>query len=249
MQIHGIQLERNWDIDHLCFRADSIDSYEQLKIEFKRYGHLLIESEVNGRPISTFKLHQPIHFKEWTIDLIELPAPKPGKIITRGFEHIEIVCDLPFDELIERYSHLPMDKKGLTKDFNQELELSLGERNIKFHHLSLESVVNLENNLKVWSAIKNLKILNLLKDDSVVLFGDLLLNNPDSPVELYSSSSESKVRSLFGHLDRFDVKPNVCSFTFESVLFRIFFQEGRPLERPEFKNFQKKERQLKYQKN
>lgn len=164
LKVNGILLENHWDIDHICFRSDSDEDYRDLKQSFIKFGDLLIESEVNGRLISTFKLHKPLDFWDWQIQLVELPAPKAGKIVERGFEHIEVVIDLPFDEILRKYPHLPFDDKGLMKIFNRELEISLGKRNIKFHHSSLESVIQIEKNTKVWSALSESKILEKFKD-------------------------------------------------------------------------------------
>lgn len=39
------------------------------------FGHLLGETQVNGRPIATFRLHEPVRYQQWRIDALELPAP------------------------------------------------------------------------------------------------------------------------------------------------------------------------------
>lgn len=163
MQRNSIELMPHWDIDHICYRTHSDHNYLQVKEAFKQFSRVLVESEVNGRLITTFKLKEPIYFNEWQIDLVELPAPKIGKVTKEGYEHIEIVCDCPFREIKEKYSHCEYDEKGLTKDFNKELEIVLGDRNIKFHHSSLESVINMETNELVWNSLNELKILNVLK--------------------------------------------------------------------------------------
>ena len=134
----------HWDIDHLCYRVESLERYLILKREISNFSTMLTETLVNGRPIAVFKLDHAIEFGEYRIDVVELPAPKFGKIVTEGFEHIEVVCDVPLTELAEQYAHLNLDTGGMKKDFNQELEICIGERNLKFHLLSLESVVRLE---------------------------------------------------------------------------------------------------------
>lgn len=152
LERHQIHLEPHWDIDHLCYRAPTEQKYQELKNMFLAFSDLLAETPVNGRMIATFQLHTPIPFRDWVIDLIELPAPKPGKSTPEGFEHIEVVCDTPFSELQSKHGHLNLDLGGLKKPFNQELEIVLGERNIKFHHLSLQSVIWFEARGNVWPA-------------------------------------------------------------------------------------------------
>lgn len=139
-------LDKHWHIDHLCYRTSTQENYLSTKKQFESFSKLLIESEVNGRLISTFKLPASIIFNDWEIDLIEVPAPKAGKITTDGFEHFEIVCDLTFDEIKSRYAQCQFDESGLAKNFNQELEVIFDSFALKFHHLSLESVINIEMN-------------------------------------------------------------------------------------------------------
>lgn len=141
---HRIEIIPKWVIDHLCYRTATETEYQTLKTEFLNFSDLLIESPVNGRLISTFKLHRAIVFQNWSIDVVELPSPKKGKDTPRGFEHIEVVCDVPFSELIEKYSHLKLDLGGLSKSINPELEICLGRRNIKFHHTTLAEVIQIE---------------------------------------------------------------------------------------------------------
>lgn len=151
LERNRIKLEPHWDIDHLCYRAATEERYQELKNMFLSFSELLVESPVNGRMISTFKLDVPIVYQDWLIELIELPAPKVGKETAEGFEHIEVVVDEPFAKLQEKYAHLKLDEGGLRKPFNQELEIVLGERNIKFHHISLESVIRFEAKGQIWS--------------------------------------------------------------------------------------------------
>jgi hypothetical protein len=139
-----IEVLPNWVIDHLCYRTATETEYNILKNEFLNFSDLLIESPVNGRLISTFKLHKSIAFQSWSIEVIELPSPKKGKTASTGFEHIEVVCDVPFSKLIEKYSYLKLDLGGLSKPLNQELEICLGARNIKFHHMPLSEVIQIE---------------------------------------------------------------------------------------------------------
>jgi len=89
---HKVELQPHWSIDHLCFRVESQESYERHKRTFSQFGAMLIESEVNGRMIATYK-----------IDVVELPAPKAGKVTPEGFEHIEVVVDEPSEKLIAQY--------------------------------------------------------------------------------------------------------------------------------------------------
>lgn len=139
----GIQIG-SWEIDHLCFRTSSLDNYEEMKRIFSGLGTLLVESDVNGRDIATYKFHEPIIYKNYIIPLVEVPAPKPGRDIDEGWEHIEVVIDISFDELMKKYSGLNFDTKALSKELNPELVLKFEDCSIKFHHQSLEEVIRIE---------------------------------------------------------------------------------------------------------
>lgn len=139
---------KNWEIDHLCYRTSSQENYLNIKKKFEKLGHLLTESQVNGRPIATYKLHIPIVFKKWTINLIEVPAPKLAKYTEEGFEHFEVVIDESFIEIEGRYPNIIFNKKGTNKDLNPELEIEFQDCAIKFHHNSLERIIQIEKGQK-----------------------------------------------------------------------------------------------------
>lgn len=137
----------DWEIDHLCYRTSSIRNYEEMKDYFSKHGELLIEGQVNGRNIATYKLKNPIVYKQYRIPLIEVPAPKAGRAIDEGWEHIEVVIDISFEEIISKYPKLDFDTKALGKSLNPELVIKFENCSIKFHHQSLEEVIKIEKAL------------------------------------------------------------------------------------------------------
>jgi HAD superfamily hydrolase (TIGR01549 family) len=129
--------------DHLCFRVSTMAEYEKFKHDLTSHGQLLTESPVNGRPISTFKLKKPFQTENHTIELIELPAPKSGTSYISGFEHAEFVIKEGFDDFCARFPHLNFTESG-NSSLNPELCLKLGGRQAKFHHLTLDRVIEIE---------------------------------------------------------------------------------------------------------
>jgi predicted metalloenzyme YecM len=93
----GFDLDDFVQLDHMCYRTISNENYTQKKAELDKVAKLLVETMVNGRPISTFKLAEPIIHKTWRIDAVELPAPKPDTKYKEGLEHVEFVLydDIP----------------------------------------------------------------------------------------------------------------------------------------------------------
>lgn len=260
LTVNKIDLEAHWDIDHLCYRAATIESYNNLKEQFKSFGNLLIASDVNGREISTYELFTPIQFKEWRIDVIELPAPKKGKVTKEGFEHLEVVVDASFEDLIEKYKRLNLDTNGLKKGFNKELEICLGDNNLKFHQLSLLSVINVEKNTKVWSAITQSKILDIFSEYKPLIAGTFPLNVEveGSDVDILMQAKDlEEVRALvlkhFGNCTNFsqsiqkvdELDTLICSFIFNEVPFELFIQDKEPVRQTAYLHFLIEERLLK----
>ncbi len=128
-------------IDHLCLRVTSLSEYETWKVELSGLGTLLTESYINGRPIAVFKLQSPIKSASFWVDVIELPAPKPGRSYAFGFEHIEAVCKFPLENLLARRSELPFSLENYHATINRDVQLKLASGLIKFHDQSLEEII------------------------------------------------------------------------------------------------------------
>lgn len=255
-----IEIAPHWDIDHLCYRVDSLNRYEELKTSFLAFGRLLIESDVNGRPIATFKLNSSIAFKEWSIDVVELPAPKLSKPVKEGFEHIEVVCDEAFSDLEVKYKHLKLDLGGLKKDFNQEFEVDLGERNLKFHHMSLESVIRVEENKKVFGALEESKVLKIFKKFTPFVAGTFPLGiyTAHSDIDVLMNAGDlnelnDMLKAEYGNLDGFrsehsivdGLKTLIVNFNLNKVPFEVFAQNRAVTKQKAYLHFQVEERLLK----
>ena len=126
------ELLSSLSIDHLCFRTESLADYEKAKNYFSTHGSLLIESMIGGRPIATYQLTKPILFKNYFIDLIEVPAPKAGKIAKRGFEHTEFVIPHSFEWVAKHFSNESISNRGATKTLNPEIEVAFKDFAVKF---------------------------------------------------------------------------------------------------------------------
>ena len=132
-------------MDHICFRTGSEEEYQDIKTQFQKIGKLLVASEIGGREISTFKLNTPIIFGKHEIELIEVPAPKPGKNYVSGYEHAEFVIKESFQDYIDNYSEIDFDTSSCNKTHNPELRVKLAKNiSIKLHHQSLEDVIKEE---------------------------------------------------------------------------------------------------------
>lgn len=131
----------NYELDHICYRVETEESYQELKKALKNLGELLTESQIGGRAIASIKLAKPIIYQHRQIEVVELPAPKKGSFYKEGFEHVEFVINVPFEAFMETYSHLNFITKDLKKSVNQGVTLKETDFSVKFHHHTLEYVI------------------------------------------------------------------------------------------------------------
>lgn len=130
-------------VDHLCYRAASLAEYLRLKSELARHGVLLVEGMIGGRPIATYRLHQPVCWQQVTVPCIELAAPKPGRSHQAGLEHIELVVP-SLHELVAAYPVLPFKTANIDDGRNPDVGLMLPSGQIKFHLRPLSEVIDEE---------------------------------------------------------------------------------------------------------
>ena len=131
----------DFELDHICYRTLNIAQYNFLKKELNNIGELLTENQINGRPIATYKLHQPIIYKNREIYLLELPSPKKGSHYPAGFEHVEFVINTSLEKFIAAHPDIDFDKKGMSKNINPDVRIKFDNFSVKFHLYNLEYVI------------------------------------------------------------------------------------------------------------
>lgn len=119
-QVANLNLSQ-FEIDHLAVRMNSVETAQQWHSRLAEQASLLKASEVNGRLIELFQLHQPIDFCGQKISIIELPFPK-GKIYSvEGWEHIEIVIPFLAGESVEQW----LERLNQQFQFDQNTQLHI----------------------------------------------------------------------------------------------------------------------------
>ncbi|MBX3018556.1 MAG: VOC family protein [Bdellovibrionaceae bacterium] len=257
LERRAFALPAHWDVDHLCYRVGSLSRYIELREELRVSDILLTETPVNGRPIACFQLRNPLFWREVRIDVIELPAPKAGRPTPEGFEHIEIVADQSFQEI--QRADLPFELSP--KNFNAELKLELGERNLKFHHLSLHSVVRMESHTRAAAALKNSRILEDFASFRPLVAGTfpLGLDTLTSDLDLLFVASDLdaldlELRRRFATCVSFrqqrltvdELTTSITNFVMDDVPFEIFAQNREPVLQRAYRHFLIEEKLLKY---
>ena len=137
---HKIEVS-SFDLDHICWRVDSIFEFKKMESTLLQFGTLFHKSIHNGRPISLIQLLQPIIYEGRKISIIELPAPKEGKSYANGFEHLEFVVASNFPKLHSNYPDLQWDTSNINKAINPDVKLKFENLTVKFHPYSLAHVV------------------------------------------------------------------------------------------------------------
>lgn len=131
----------DYELDHICYRVETIERNNQLKNELQKIGDLISENKINGRLIPLIKLKDPIIFEDRKIYLVELPQPKEDHHFKEGFEHVEFVISESFDNFMEKYKDLKFKTDGINKEINADIVRQYKDCVVKFHHQSLEYVV------------------------------------------------------------------------------------------------------------
>ncbi len=135
-------------MDHICYRVETIERYDQMKARLAKSAFLLGESMVSGRLIATFECEEPLKVDGWTIPYIELPQPKSGSDYPEGLEHVELVPFRTLRSFQKRHAGLPFNEAGMSKTINPELGLKHEGISVKFHEQPLGAVVNIERRLE-----------------------------------------------------------------------------------------------------
>ena len=135
-------------MDHICFRVETFERYDEMLGKIAKRAILARETEINGRLIATFELRDPLDAGGWQIPALELPQPKEGSAYPEGLEHAEFVPVSSLEAFRARHSGLDFDEAGMGKLINPELTLKTAGMSVKFHEQPLLSVVHLEERLE-----------------------------------------------------------------------------------------------------
>lgn len=93
------------ELDHLCFKCGSRESFEEMRNIFEREGARFWTSPIAGRSISYFILPRPIISGLGKINYLELSDQKPDGSQKHGFDHVEAYpLGWPFERMVEELS-------------------------------------------------------------------------------------------------------------------------------------------------
>lgn len=132
----------SFKIDHICYRVETINRYNELKYQLSTISTLLSEQLINGRYICIFELDKPISYKNYSISCVELPEPKKEQKYEEGFEHIEFVILTTLKKFEEKYNYLNLNTKNINDARNPDISLTLDSNtSVKFHLKHIKNIV------------------------------------------------------------------------------------------------------------
>lgn len=77
------------EADHICYKCDSRESFENLRTLFEHHSAFIYQSIISGRPIAYICMKEGVETKLGTIRFLELSDQKPDHSQRDGFDHIE----------------------------------------------------------------------------------------------------------------------------------------------------------------
>lgn len=144
----GIEPSALVQCDTICYRVETNERYDEIKRQLAEVALLIDETEVNGRLITVFATHQPLHAGKWqSISYIEIPQPKPGSFYPEGIDHVQMVTRRSLFDFHKEHADITFEEKGLMSKLNPLLKLATDDVAVKFHDKHMGSVIALENGI------------------------------------------------------------------------------------------------------
>lgn len=133
IEVKGMDVSK-YDLDHFGYQCSSNEDYNKLKPELENIAQLISENIVGGRRVGIFKLNEPVEYKNWKIQAVELVAPKEGQECPSALEHAEFVIDTDFDSFVKKYPNLNWDLTAINQPTFPMVKLKLSDHTqVKFH--------------------------------------------------------------------------------------------------------------------
>jgi predicted metalloenzyme YecM len=128
------------ELDHIAYRVESNEKYEEMKNKLKDFCSDFSEVQISGRPILVCKLKDQFIYNQYEIKCVELLAPKAGKQYENGLEHAEFVTKITLKEFLEKHKDLKFKMDAYEREINPEVKLIFSDCSVKFHTQSLSEI-------------------------------------------------------------------------------------------------------------
>lgn len=128
------------ELDHIAYRTETIERYEEIKKELIELSEASSDKVFNGRRILICRLKTPLVYDDFSIEGIEVLAPKENNRFKEGLEHAEFVTKISLPEFKERHGDIDFDLRAYDREDNPELVIEFEKCAAKFHEQSLLEV-------------------------------------------------------------------------------------------------------------
>ncbi|NVD06175.1 VOC family protein [Vibrio sp. JPW-9-11-11] len=82
----------DFQADHIALRINDTETAQLAHQEWQKYGQVISQAQINGRPIIVVLFDSPVKALQWRIECLELPYPASGKQYPeQSWEHVEFV--------------------------------------------------------------------------------------------------------------------------------------------------------------
>ena len=135
-------------LDHVGVRAETYEEYLQNLDKFQDLGDDMGAIEIEGRPINIINLYDPIKVGGWVIPHVEVIAPKASSPYPSGLEHAEFVTVQTLGDFERHHSELNFIRDAMHRRPNPELKYRENGISVKFHRMSIGTVIELEAEAK-----------------------------------------------------------------------------------------------------
>lgn len=133
----GFDDEEFIEIDHVAYRTETFERYEELKKEFEKISSNSSEAIISGRPIIVYRLKESLIYGDWKIEGLELCAPREGSFFKEGLEHVELVIKKSLVDFMHDHEKIDFNMNAFSNEDNPELILEFKNCAAKFHTQSL----------------------------------------------------------------------------------------------------------------
>ncbi|MBN2100788.1 VOC family protein [Candidatus Dojkabacteria bacterium] len=126
MQDQGIDTSE-LEIDHIGYRAASMEDYEERKKELSKVGEIKHDVQVGDVKVAIYEFFEPLAYNDQRIPAIEIVSPKEGETQEAFLEHIEIVPPVSLEDFMKKYPDLEWVDSRIDRDIFPMITLDLGD--------------------------------------------------------------------------------------------------------------------------
>lgn len=132
-------------MSHLLYRVEKMEEYEYLRDELISFCSEFVETQFNDRAVSILILKEPLLLEDgFTVDMIELPAPRPVHMYPTGLESIGVVVGKELPNFIAKYTDVLTGVKEHGVHCQPAFITFENDKTAKFYDISLREIVLLQ---------------------------------------------------------------------------------------------------------